>query len=184
MIKKIYVLDINKYLSLIEDIYNKYTDDILPLYFARGYRYPVEKRSGYFEISSQPYYPWKCVDFVTVVLTKIIYNQSKDKELFVKNPLINGKSKNLHPYAKTPIDEILCRYLQTEYIDLDDIDIIIDTIEDIYTNEIECIVKMDKDGIWEFNYETQNIFLCYKDDIRSFRFKELLEYQEVNVLTK
>lgn len=182
--KKVYVLDIEKYLWVIEDIFNKHINDIAPLYFARGYRYPVEKRSGHFEISSQPYYPWKCINFVTTSLTKIIYDQSKDIELFIRNPLISGASENLHPYAKENIDEILCRYLETDYVELSDITAIIDIVDDIYMNEIENIVKIYQDGIWEFNYETRNIFLCYKDNIRSFRFRELLEYQEVNVLTK
>lgn len=180
-----YLLEVNEYLSIIEEVFKKYMDiDHDLLLFIKYERYPVldkkllSKIKDNSLISKTPFVPYLCVGCVRDMLLDYIYMDSSRDSSFKVNPFLpDGGRKDLVPDFDNN-ETIIRSYV--ENISDEDIDIIIKWVNKLYNENIKQIVKQYPDCIFDIDIDTSSFVLLNLGDIKVFRYNELLEFSKNN----
>lgn len=180
-----YLLEVNEYLSIIEEVFKKYMDiDHDLLLFIKYERYPVVDKKLLSKIrdnsliSKTPFVPYLCVGCVRDMLLDYIYMDSSRDSSFKINPFIpDGGRTDLVPDFDSN-EAIITSYL--ENVSDEDIDIIIKWVNKLYNENIKQIVKQHPDCIFDIDIDTSSFVLLNLGDIKVFRYNELIEFSKNN----
>ena len=180
-----YLLEVNEYLSIVEEIFKKYMDiDHELLIFVKHERYPIvdkkilSKLHNNSLISKTPFVPYLCVGCVKDLILDRIYMDSSRDSSFKTNPFIpDGGRKDLVPDFDN--DESIIRCYVDDVSD-EDIGIIVKWADKLYNENIKQIVAEYPDCIFDINIETSSFILLNLGDIKVFRYNELIEFSKNN----
>lgn len=189
-------LDIEEELKELDDIfmgYKKLPDELL---FLKGTRYPISvddrrhniaKLEALNMISTKPYLAIHSVECVIEVLTKLYIENSADKELFFKNPLTNISVSFISKHIlSVDIKELVLLYIVDNTIDYYGVvnsvhlDFIANRIEELFIKMYKLIPNGFTNNVIDFSIDSENIIFEIGDDIRSYRFDEVIAYEEAN----
>lgn len=180
-----YMLEVNEYLSIVEEIFKKYMNiDHDLLIFVKHERYPIvdkkilSKIKNNSLISNTPFVPYLCVGCIKDLILDRIYMDSSRDSSFKINPFIpNGGRCDLVPDFDN--DESIIRNYVEDISD-EDIDMIIKWVNKMYNENIKQIVTQYPDCIFDIDIETSSFILLNLGDIKVFRYNELIEFSKNN----
>jgi len=175
--KNVFILEINDYLLNIESIINKYIKLPNGLIFVNGVRLPVIDKtevSNLIEkglISRVPSMPYISAYLFKDIFLNTIIDNNPERELLYINK-VTGCIDRVYdmPDNLTPIDII---YSFINNISEADVDAILSLVNSIIFRYIH-IVEASPYSIYEINVDSQYLILKRLDDIRVYRYKQLL----------
>lgn len=190
------ILDVNDHLEYIENILNNYLPAIDGLLFVKNNRYPITDKENIRRsihlgiISEKPWYPYRCIDIVTDILSRYIHEYSTSLNLFTSNPMIDSavSKKYLDNHIFSPDEEIIHMHVNemlTTYgyvyaykITKEDISAITKYIRTIY-EIVSLYTEPYPDNYFTFETDTSNFVLIDNGNIKTMRWDEYVEHCEI-----
>ncbi|MDQ6990764.1 MAG: hypothetical protein Q9M11_03430 [Mariprofundaceae bacterium] len=181
---RVHTLNIDAGMLLIERIVSRYivipTDDLVV--YVKGSRYPLESRAaiarynGSSLVDNKPWHPFLAIPILLDLLEVYQYYHTEYEELFKRNPL--QEAVRLYTVHDDATDtEIVLNYVPNmSTVDLSEVVTIFNTI---YTDHLKPIFTEYPNNVYTMDLATNMYRMLQHDDIRAYRFGELLVAAEV-----
>lgn len=177
---KEYHLNIDSAMTIIDRILSKYVPPVINtdvVWYVKGLRHPLSTRKHLDRYKKEglakntPWHPYLAIPILQDMLEYYQYRHTNYPELFKVNPMANGNSV----YSLSPGTHdatIILSYYPG--IDTDDLYEIANIFLDVYETCLKAIFTEAPDHIYRINIDTNMYRLCRLDDIRAYRYDELL----------
>jgi len=174
----IYVLEINEYLLQIEDIISKYIRLPDDLVFVNGVRLPVINKSevSYLiergHVTNKPTMPYISAYMFKDIFTKYIIDNNPDRDLLYVNEVDDRVDHVYDVDRYTEIDDIIYSFIN-DITELDK-DTILSLMNIIVAKHIHIVEAMPY-CIYSINVDNEYMILKRLDDIRVYRYKQIIK---------
>jgi len=174
------LLNIDSAMVIVESIlckYLTYGDENTPVWYVRGYRYPLKSRSeahaytGHGMLQHKPWHPYLVLPMLLDMIEYYQYKHTDTAELFISNPL----SSTMYGYniaSDVTDSDIIINYIPN--VCEDDLYEIANTFLSVYTNELKNIFIKAPNAIYSVCVETNMYRLHQHEDIGAYRYREAL----------
>lgn len=176
---KVIVLDIENTLVKIEDIFKLYLPILPELIFVKHMRYPLEGKErfnldAYFNrnlVRDTPWLSYLCIEYVLDAVKTMIYRESSESELFLRNPLLGHEGASfVNACDLNSIDQLIMCYVPN--ITYQHGELVYSLVRDIYNMIASYVFPTYENHLISFDATGFQVLLFVNENIKSYRFNE------------